>query len=792
MSATITSADAVLTTLTVQGTGGTPGGLVGIYIDNVLRSERDVPDSSGNWEIVVTNLTGGNHTVRCTDIITTGTSVVTQFVPSSVTVAASDGNTTEDLTPVVGGTILDAEDNPIANATVTVYYKARASSTYTAAGATTSNSSGVYSLEIKTPLPDGEYDFYAVVTGASFTSDVASVEVSKPLEAPVMEPVEDKLFAIAADSIFVGINPPSGYELFTAKTMNIAKPLGEWSIGGSALGITIDSTTGTATITTPAQFAAAGSRQISVTCTNSEGSDTSLVNIVVVADNSTIKYVDSVGGLDTNTGNNPNVPLQTNNSSSNNTRRFKRGGTYNFQLNGADNQTREDYGDPWKPRPKLGSGQSYGYNGANQDYVTLRSLNFDGFTSRGIYIQVVTNTIIEDCLISNSGSSNLQGTKLHNSDKAAALTVPDLPGRLFNLIYRNNEVKNVKGDGLYITKINGILIENNKHDAAYGGGADCIQIAYENSSTNVSRDVMIRGNLLLQQPLSQSDKGGLVCEQTLRYVAEYNDIGGKNFSFSSIGFDAVCRSNNMRDGKLNTYSFGYGTGEQSHFGRHHVYDNFITNCIRGVGLSSFGDSTILNNGVYGYQRYDMEFHDNVISKCTYGFFADRPWSGYFKRNILMQCTNGITRQGGTVSGNTVANMGVYTTQDVTGNYTNDGTWLNSAAPVLTGSIIAGGTVSVAGAVWKLNGVVTVPDEVFYVWRNKGYDIAGAAGDSYTIPVDAASDFELSCVMFARKGTNWMLAVAENDWPTSAYFIPRAYTEGALGWRKRYFKLGDVA
>ncbi|QIG70502.1 carboxypeptidase regulatory domain-containing protein [Rhizobium phage RHph_N38] len=791
MSATITSANTVLTTLTVQGTGGTPGGQVGIYIDNVLRPERDTPDGSGNWEIVVTDLTGGAHTVRATDVMIGGTSVITQFVPASVTVESAVGDTTEDVTPVVQGTLLNEDDSPIVGATISIYMKAHADSTYTLKGTTTTNSSGVYTFEIPTALADGEYDFYAVASAVTMTSLVDSVTVSKPLEAPVMEPVTDRLFAIAADSIFIGINPPVGYEILSAKTMNIAKPLGEWSLGGSSLGLAINSTTGAVTIETSAQFAAAGSRQISVTCTNSQGSSSTLLNLVVVAENSGIKYIDSVAGSDVNTGLNPNVP-RANNDSSSGRRRFKRGGVWNIQLGSADSHTREDYGDPWKPRPKFGSGTTYGYDGSNLDNATIRSLWFSDWVSRGINVQVVTNILIEDCLFTDSRSSSVQGIKLHNSDKAAALTVPDLPGKTFNLIYKDNELRNVKGDGLYITKITGILIQNNKHDAAYGGGADCIQIAYENNDTNISKNVVIRGNLLLQSPQSQSDKGGLVCEQTKVYLAEYNDIGGKNFSFSSIGFDATCRSNNMRDGKLNTYSFGYGTGEQSHFGRHHVYDNNISNCIRGIGLSSFGDSTILNNGVYGYQRYDFECHDNVISKCTYGFFADRPWSGYVKRNIFMQCTNAITRQGGQVSGNTVANLGVYTTQDVTGNYTNDGTWLNSVPPKLSGTIAAGATVSVANAEWKLNGVVTAPDEVLYFWRNKGYDIAGETGSSYTIPVDVASDLDLSCVMFARKGTNWMLAVAENDWPTDAYFIPRAYTEGNLKFKKRYFKLGDVA
>lgn len=791
MSATITSANVVLTTLTVQGTGGNPVGQVGVYIDNVLRAERATPAGDGTWEIVVNNLTGGAHTVRATDVMISGTSVITEFIPTSITVESPVGNTTEDITPVVQGTIEDTEGNPIVGATATLWYKAHASSTYINGGTGVTDSNGLYTIEIQTPLSDGEYDFYAVVSNASMTSDTSSVTVSKPLEAPLMEPAEDRYFAIAADSIYLGINPPMGYEVFTAQTMNIAKPAGTFSLGGSSLGLAIDTDTGTVTISNPAQFASAGSRQVSVTCTNSEGSDSTLLTLTVVTEASTTKYVDSVAGSDANTALNPNIPRATNDSSLNR-RRYKRGGQWDIGLTSGDGLTREDYGDPWKPRPKFGKGVTYGFEGTSLDNATIRSLWFDDFVSRGINIQVVTNTIIEGCLFSNSRSTGVQGVKLHNSDKAATLTVPDLPGRFFNLIYKDNDLVNVKGDGLYITKINGVLIQNNKHDAAYGGGADCIQVAYENNATNSSRNVMIRGNLLLQNPLSQSDKGGLVCEGTLGYHAEYNDIGGKNFSFSSIGYDAVCRSNNLRDGRLNTYSFGYGTGEQLHLGRHHVYDNHIDNCIRGITLSSFGDSTIVNNGVYGYQRYDFECHDNIMSRCTHAFQADRPWSGYVKRNIFMQCTNGITRSGGQVSGNVVANLGVYTTQDVTGNYTNDGTWLNLVPPTMTGTFNPGSTVSVAGTpIWTLNGVNTVPDEIFYVWRNKGYDIPGATGSSYVIPLDAAADTELSCVMFARKGTNWMLAIAEAEWSQDEYFIPRAYVEGKLHWKKRYFKLGTT-
>ena len=362
----------------------------------------------------------------------------------------------------------------------------------------------------------------------------------------------------------------------------------------------------------------------------------------------------------------------------------------------------------------------------------------DGAEDIGVAYQVFSDTVIEDVVVKNSP----RGFKFHN-------------GR--NLVIRRCETQNVKGDGIYLTKTVDVLLENNRIGAATGQGADCCQFAYQNSDTNISSDVVIRGNLFLQSPDSASNKGALVCDRTRKYRVEYNFIGGKNFSFSSIGDDAVVRSNIMRDGRMNDYSFGYGIGDKADHAGHHVYDNWIENNNRGVALSGFSDQELAF-------RKDIDIHDNVISGCDIAFFANRAWSGSFRRNIFLRCKQDIVLKG----------PGKETAGEVEGNYANDGSFLNVTPPPLR--VRSDGKASVASGEWT-----SEPDEIRIQWRNKGMDIPGANRPS----IAAEPGMELSCVLLARKGQNWMLAIAE-----AAYdeFTPRAWQEHMLPWQKRYLSI----
>lgn len=166
--------------------------------------------------------------------------------------------------------------------------------------------------------------------------------------------------------------------------------------------------------------------------------------------------------------------------------------------------------------------------------ASTRGQVIDGAPDVGVAYQVFSDTVIEDVIVKNSP----RGFKFHNGK---------------NLTVRRCETENVNGDGIYLTKTTHVLLENNRIGAAPGEGADCCQFAYQNSDDNISSDIVIRGNLFLQSPASASNKGALVCDKTRKYLVEYNFIGGKNFSFSSIGDDAVVRSNIMRDGRMNDY-----------------------------------------------------------------------------------------------------------------------------------------------------------------------------------------------------------------------------------------------
>ncbi|SCB60947.1 Right handed beta helix region [Rhizobium aethiopicum] len=370
--------------------------------------------------------------------------------------------------------------------------------------------------------------------------------------------------------------------------------------------------------------------------------------------------------------------------------------------------------------------------------VSTRAEVIDGAEDIGLSYQVFSDTVIEDVVVKNSP----RGFKFHNGS---------------NLVVRRCETENVKGDGIYLTKTRNVLLENNRMGAAAGEGADCCQFAYQNSDDNISSDVVIRGNLFLQSPASASNKGALVCDKTRNYLVEYNFIGGKNFSFSSIGDDAVVRSNIMRDGRMNDYSFGYGIGDKADRTGHHVYDNWIENNNRGISLSGFSDQELAF-------RKDIDIHDNVISGCDIAFFANRQWSGSFRRNIFMRCAQDMVLSG---KGKTTAGR-------ITGNYRNDGSFLNVVAPPLRFN--PDGKASVASGEWT-----SEPDEIVIQWRDKGVDIPGANRPSIAV----APGMELSCVLLARKGRNWMLAIAETAYDE---FTPRAWQEKKLPWQKRYLSI----
>ncbi|WHO72920.1 right-handed parallel beta-helix repeat-containing protein [Rhizobium sp. BT03] len=370
--------------------------------------------------------------------------------------------------------------------------------------------------------------------------------------------------------------------------------------------------------------------------------------------------------------------------------------------------------------------------------ASTRRQVIDGAEDIGVAYQVFSDTVVEDVVVKNSP----RGFKFHNGK---------------NLVVRRCETENVNGDGIYLTMTSNVLLENNRVGAAPGQGADCCQFAYQNKDSNISSNVVVRGNLFLQRPSSASNKGALVCGRTRNYLVEYNFIGGKNFSFSSIGDDAVVRSNIMRDGRMNDYSFGYGVGDQVSHAGHHVYDNRIENSNRGVSLSGYSDQ----NQAF---RKDMNIHDNVISDCDIAFFANRPWSGSFRRNIFLRCKQGILLKGN----------GEATAGEIDGNYFNDGSFLNVTPPPLR--VKPDGKASVSSGEWT-----SEPDEIRIQWRDKGIDIPGANRPSITVE----AGMELSCVLLARKEQNWMLAIAETAYDD---FTPRAWQENMLPWQKRYFSI----
>lgn len=319
------------------------------------------------------------------------------------------------------------------------------------------------------------------------------------------------------------------------------------------------------------------------------------------------------------------------------------------------------------------------------------------------------------------------------------------------------DAQGVKSDGIYITRATGMRMTNNRIGAVSGKEADCCQFAYEGSDANISSNLVLRGNLFLQNSDSSSAKGALVIARANRYLVENCYIGGKNFSFSSFGEDATVRSCIMTHARASKYSFGYGVGDTVAHARHHVYDNLIEDAVRGISLSGYSDGG-------GALREAMDIHDNIIHACDVAFFADRPWTGCFRRNILMACKRPMSLIGN----------GEKTFGGICENYLNDGSFRSKAPPQLHLTSVGGATVT--AGFWSEE-----PDELRYIWRDKGQDIANANGANF----DPKAGMELSCVVLARKDSNWMLAIAETPHRDD---IPRAYTEGMLPWQQRYLTI----
>lgn len=395
----------------------------------------------------------------------------------------------------------------------------------------------------------------------------------------------------------------------------------------------------------------------------------------------------------------------------------------------------------------------------------IENLSVVDAPDHGVSYQVFSNVECDRIKISRSAD----GFRFHNSDRPAAIAVD---GASYNLVMRFCETEDVGGDGLYVTKVDGALIENCKFSPPTRGDGDCCQFAYEKNDRNISKNILVRGCVMLQGDFG-SHKGALILERTKAYRIENCWLGGSNFSLASTGDACVVRSNRMGDARTNDYSFGYGISERHHVSDHHVYDNVITNCRRGISLSGFGDRDVEDGGVSGYQRSGMMIHDNVISECDVGFLADRAWSGTLYRNIFMKCRKPVVVRG---RGSQAANRGAIDYQIQGPIYRNDGTFHCTEAPVIR---VEKGVAQVSAGRWS-----SEPDDLRYIWRLDGIDV----------PTDNRPRFhiqdgrELSCVVLARKGENWMLSIAERPWRDgrAGSFSPRSAAEGYIDWGNRYF------
>jgi len=398
------------------------------------------------------------------------------------------------------------------------------------------------------------------------------------------------------------------------------------------------------------------------------------------------------------------------------------------------------------------------------DLVTHETIK--GPFTQGLRYQDFSDVEIIDVSLFDAPDAE-QGFRFHGARRPPSLKVDN---QFFNLIMRDCDVERVGGDGIYATAVDGALIENCKVVVSKGEVADCCQFAYQNDDRFISRDVWLRGNIFTYEPDTESAKGALVCAETENYKAEYCLLEGHNFAFSSIGNNATARSCLMRTGEMNTYSFGYGIGSPSHLHDHHLYDCVIENSRRAIAVTGFKDKDLVLDGITGAQRCGIIVHDNIVSDCDIGFFADRPWSGSVYRNIFMRCGEPVAIR---ALGTQVATSSPKRGQVVGPIYTNDGSFLCKEPPQIKTS--ASGELSVTEGRWS-----SQPEQVSYIWRESGIDLM--VPQIPTFKPDKAGEY--SCVVLSRAGANWMLAVAEAPWPKDG-FVPRSWKSGALPWSNRY-------
>ncbi|ARQ13489.1 pectin lyase fold/virulence factor domain-containing protein (plasmid) [Rhizobium etli] len=248
----------------------------------------------------------------------------------------------------------------------------------------------------------------------------------------------------------------------------------------------------------------------------------------------------------------------------------------------------------------------------------------------GIHSLYASNIVIENLEISNSGGAAIYGGNVSNwtvrhvevdkagsSAEAGSVTFRNSK----NVTVEDSKISDVKGDGFWIEKVDGIKLLNNTVTNSHGARADAVQV-------NDSSNILIQGNHL-DQTQADSWKGVIALVRATDAVVEDNTIIGGGFGISApAGKNVAIRDNDISGFHGYDWSFGIGLGDQGNSRDYDIAGNHIHDGTWGVAITATVDGT-------SYVRTNIEVHDNVFDDLSKSALkVDRPASGSFYSNTI--------------------------------------------------------------------------------------------------------------------------------------------------------------
>jgi len=327
-------------------------------------------------------------------------------------------------------------------------------------------------------------------------------------------------------------------------------------------------------------------------------------------------YIDATNGSDSNAGTSAAAPLQSLAALSaiklnpGDTVLLARGETYDGQLTVKYSGTTTNpitygaYGDGAAP---VITGSDVGIYGSKTANIVVQDLTVANVSGNAIFAHGATNWTVAGVTVENTGSATTSGAISFESST--------------NVTIRDSSISGVTGDGVWISGVKGITIENTRIGTVEGHDSDNIQV---DSSSNVS----IIGNHLDMTGQTDSAKGNLVVNHSDGVIIEDNVMTGGGYGASVNSNNVTIASNEIFGQTGYTWTFGIGIGEKWSVQNYNIYDNNIHDVKYGVALTGSGTTIPVT-------RTNIDVHDNTFDNIDGAAIkVDRPSSGEFSDNQI--------------------------------------------------------------------------------------------------------------------------------------------------------------